>query len=67
MITNLNTTPQLIGLAAAGAASLGISLADGLLQPTARLLELARRSQSAPAPEAPAKAPASPSGFGSLR
>ena len=40
MTTNLNTTPQLIGLAAAGAAALGLSLSDGLLQPMGRLASL---------------------------
>lgn len=49
MTTNLNTTPQLIGLAAAGAAALGLSLSDGLLQPMGRLATLrkARRTASA--------------------
>lgn len=50
MTTNLNTTPQLIGLAAAGAAALGLSLSDGLLQPMGRIATLrkARRATATP-------------------
>ncbi|MBR5887330.1 MAG: hypothetical protein IKZ07_03880 [Akkermansia sp.] len=56
MTTNLKTTPQLIGLAAAGAAALGLSLSDGLLQPMGRLATL-RKSRRATTPvQAPAPA-----------
>lgn len=58
--TSLDTTPAVIGLAAAGAAALGLSLADGLLQPTERLLELARRRKAAA--DAPAATPATGGG-----
>ena len=53
MTANLNTTPQLIGLAAAGAAALGLSLSDGLLQPMGRIATLrkARRATAAPVME----------------
>ena len=47
MTANLNTTPQLIGLAAAGAAALGLSLSDGLLQPMGRLASLRKARRPA--------------------
>lgn len=37
MLNTLTTTPQLIGLAAAGAAALGLDLSEGLLQPLGKL------------------------------
>lgn len=63
----LQLTNHQIGLAAAGAAALGLSLADGLLQPVGRLAELRRslRKTSTPpagqgATPAPASTPAYP-------
>ena len=47
MITDITTTPQLIGLAAAGAAALGLSLSDGLLQPMGRLASLRKARRTA--------------------
>lgn len=63
MTTEITTTQQLIGLAAAGAAALGMSLSEGLLQPMGKLAAIRtlpprpgtaprepRRSASAAAP-----------------
>lgn len=62
MTTEITTNQQLIGLAAAGAAALGLSLSDGLLQPMGKLAAIrtlpprpgtapaSRRSASAAAP-----------------
>ena len=41
MTTTLRITPQTIGLAAAGAAALGLSLSEGLLQPLGTIERLA--------------------------
>ena len=47
MTNDITTTPQLIGLAAAGAAALGLSLSDGLLQPMGRLASLRKARRTA--------------------
>ena len=55
MTNTLHVTPQTIGLAAAGAAALGLSLSEGLLQPLGTIERLAaerqRSASAAPTPE----------------
>lgn len=45
MTNTLHVTPQTIGLAAAGAAALGLSLSEGLLQPLGTIERLAAERQ----------------------
>lgn len=45
MTTTLHVTPQTIGLATAGAAALGLSIGEGLLQPLGTIERLATERQ----------------------
>lgn len=60
MTTEITLSSQLIGLAAAGAAALGMSLSEGLLQPMGKLAAIRTLPRREPSPRSARRATAAP-------